>query len=168
MKRLLVGLALVLFPLVALSQMTATLTTYNESPKEFVARGLSGDPIATPYIAGQPDTFQLMTVVGQAIDSVYWKSMPATVFQFNVVRGDRNNVEYIYYDTLNNNVQHIVPKAESLGIADSMFYFVVNDSIANGEKFSLEIREILEVRLSGDTLTVNPVFTTGADSLNTY
>ena len=168
MKRLWVLLALVFLPALLLSQETAPVTVYFKVAKEFQARQLVGAPIATPYIAGNPDTMQAVSVHGLAKDSVKVQGQPATVWFFTVELLGSNR-KYTYYDTLKNSIQHIVPapqSGDSLGIADSIFYFVLASTVPDGEQFELTLNEIDEVelypretawsstRVTWDTLTV--------------
>ncbi len=150
MKRLWVLLCLLLLPVILLSQSTAPVTTYFKVAKEFKARQLVGEPIATPYIAGNPDTMQALRVYGRAIDSV--GAVPATIFLIDVSLGTK---QYTYTDTLRNGVQHIVPAPfinDYLGIKDSIFYFVLASTVPDGEQFEFTLQKIAEVVVKDTTL----------------
>lgn len=145
MKRLLVGLALVLLPIAALSQMTATISTFFYSPKEFVARNISGTSVVTPYVAGNVDTMDTIIIFGTVKDSIGCGATSAAIVDFTVRRSEGSNF-YIYTDTLRHSIQHIIPAYSSLGVTDSVIYFVMGaNTVADGSTFELHIRDIPRV-----------------------
>jgi hypothetical protein len=168
LKRFLTGLALFLTASICAAQITATLTTYFSTPKEFQARYLSGSPVSGPYVAGDVDTMQAVQIVGRVVDSVASGATSSAVVDFTVSAGPTGRF-FTYRDTLRHSVQCIVPKFDSLGINDSVVYFIMGaNTISDGDAFEFVIKEIQQVRLTGDTLTVKADFDISSDSLNTF
>ncbi len=170
MKRLWVLLALVILPVILLSQITAPTPVFIETPKEFKAQSSSDSTIMHVYLAGVVDTFQVVELTGVVIDSIKDRGATAAIVDLTYVAGNR---KYTQRDTLRHDSQHIVPYEDRLGINDSVFYFTMGpNTTADGETFTITIRNALVARVSllGDTLTVKPdaAFTFGVDSLNTY
>lgn len=166
---LLVCACLLLGPTLLLSQVSATITTYEHQPKELVVRHLSGDPLTSVWVNADLDTLQFIDITGEVIDTVELGSVTSSksVIRFTISSKAGGTSAYQYTDTLKWNTRHIIPYQTVNNISDSVFYVELADSAYAGEKFRIYLKEVQEVRMAGDTLVTKPDFSS-SDSLNTY
>jgi len=149
-----------------LAQVTATITSFQVSPKVVVARNLSGTPLKSVYCAGNPDSLQPVVVIGTVVDTFYSQFYRAVV-NFNVSLEDRTSKATTYTDTLRHGVQHRLPAAAYSGIRDSVLYIELEDTtiVKPGDMFEASIRRApWRVSTYLDSLQIF----WSADSVNTY
>ena len=159
MKKFLFAVVLLMLPVTLLGQVSATLSTYYDVPKRFIAVQ-SGGPLDGAYTTGDPDTLQQVEVLGTVIDSIYHPNLSSNKSILRlVVRAvdpfSTRERSYSYVDTLVWNTQNTIPYQDSVGISDSLFHINVADSLAIGDYFRLMLIPIDEVRLPGDSLNVH-------------
>lgn len=173
MKKWFFALVVALLPVSLMGQVTASITTFFDIPKRFVAMQTAGLPLDGTYTNGDPDTLPEVTITGVAQDSVYGTGLGNTESLFritvdyvNPVTGSKKS--YAYLDTLRWNTQHIIPYQTVSGVPDSLFFIEVADSVNRGDAFYLKLVPVTEVRLTGDTLVTKPEFSATADSLHNF